>query len=180
MDAIESILSNPETAALVAALVLAIYLVSKRLDWQSYYRIHRLKLRYLPMLSPFFFTVSYKGYREDEEYLTTVDASVKVVWQTLLDHGASPHLLNSIKRRGLPDGGSQYSQAHAVWTMPDSDDDTHPEQVEVYLFDNGDGTTDAYAHFEGSVLNPRDHLYGGQTDGDPTGVVREALDTLPK
>jgi len=48
-------------------------------------------------------------------------------------------------------------------------------QVECYLFGNGDGTTDLYVHSETAVTDPEGHLSDRQTDGDPTGVVTDAL-----
>jgi hypothetical protein len=48
-------------------------------------------------------------------------------------------------------------------------------QTEAFLFANDDGTTDVYAHHEVSVTDPDGHLEARQRNGDPRGVVRDAL-----
>jgi len=151
----------------VLAVVVAVVLVQRTLGWGTYRRIHRLKIRVLPLLDRYtsLFVVSNKGLPgDDDEYLTTVDMTVRDTFETLTAAGGSPHLLNSIKR--LPDG--TYSAAHVVWIHGDN------SQTEAYLFDAGDGTH-VYAHHETSVLDPEGHLSDPQRDGDPRGVVADAL-----
>lgn len=169
----EQILSDPR---LVAGLTvaLAVALVAQRfLGWRRYVTLHRLRVFAFPFLNgrEGLFLVSRKEYREDDaEYLGTVDASVRAVFGTLTgDADGSPHLLSSIKARPLPDGGTQYSAAHVVWTHTDG------SQTEAYLFRGVDGGTDVYAHHEPSVMTPRKHLEGAQTDGDPRQVIGPAV-----
>jgi hypothetical protein len=59
--------------------------------------------------------------------------------------------------------------AHLVWTHDDG------TQSEAYLFRGADGGIDIYSHGEPSVTTPKEHLEGEQIDGDPRGVVRDAL-----
>jgi len=54
-----------------------------------------------------------------------------------------------------------------VWTI-------EGQQVEAYLFQNSDGSTDLYAHTEASVDNPLAHLTERQRDGDKHGVLPES------
>jgi len=143
-------------------------IVQRFLSWQSYRRIHRLKVRVLPLVDRYtsLFVVSNKGAPgDDKEYLTTVAHPPREVFETLTAAGGSPHLINSIKR--LPDG--TYSAAHILWIHGDN------SQTEAYLFGSGD-STHVYAHHETSVLDPEGHLSDPQRDGDVRGVVRAALD----
>ena len=163
---------------LTAALVLVIAGVlwyQRGLSWGQYRTIHRFKVRTFPILqrvTPASVSfVNEKGYRDDAEYLTTRAHGVAAVVAQLRDGGASPHLVCSIKRRATPAGvAGQYSAAHLLWMHDDG------TQTEAYLFANGDGSTDVYAHHEVATTNPEAHLDGPQTDGDPRGVVRAALD----
>jgi hypothetical protein len=73
-----------------------------------------------------------------------------------------------VKRRPT-DHGDPLSIAHIVW-------DHGTDQTEAYLFRNDDGSTDVYAHFEPSPETPAEHVNSdNQQDGDPRGVVRDAL-----
>jgi hypothetical protein len=165
----ETILSDPRlVAGLTVALALG--LVAQRfLGWRRYAALHRLRVVVFPLLDgrDGLFLVSRKEYREnDAEYLGTVNASVREVFGTLTGEGdGSPHLLSSIKARPLPDGTTQYSAAHVVWTHTDG------SQTEAYLFRAPEGGTDVYGHHEPSVMTPRKHLEGAQTDGDPRQVI---------
>jgi len=151
----------------VLAVVVAVVLVQRTLGWGAYRRIHRLKLRVLPLVDRYtsLFVISNKAMPDaDDEYIMTVDMTVRDTFEALTAAGGSPHLLNSIKR--LPDG--TYSAAHVVWIHDDN------SQTEAYLFDAGD-STHVYAHHETSVLDPEGHLSDPQRDGDPRGVVADAL-----
>jgi hypothetical protein len=166
------VFADPRLAAVLVLAIAAVLWYQRGLSWAEYRRLHALKVRFIPLLDRFnVFVISHKGYRDDAEYLQTVDGTVRDVWQTLVDAGADPHLVNSIKKRPLPDGGFQYSAAHVVWNYPETG-----EQLEAYIFDNGDGTSDVYAHAETWTLDPDGHFEDPQTDGDPRGVVRAALD----
>ena len=168
----EPFASDPRAyGALVVILALA--LVAQRfMGWRRYKMLHSLRTIIFPLLDgkKGLFLVSGKGYTDDAEYLTTVDESVRGVFQTLVSEGdGSPHLLSSIKVRELPNGDKQYSAAHVVWTHTDG------AQTEAYLFSSPEGGTDVYVHVEASVIYPREHLEGEQIDGDTRGVVAEAL-----
>lgn len=172
MAPVPDALSDPVVLAVVTLAVAAVVVWQRTLKWPEYRRLHALKLRYAPLVDRHtsLFVLSRKGYRDDPEYLGTREASVRAVWRRLVDAGGSPHLLNSIKERPLPDGTRQLSAAHVVWNHSGEG-----EQTEAYLFDNGDGTTDVYCHAETWTLDPEGHLSDPQTDGDPKGVVRMAL-----
>lgn len=113
--------------------------------------------------------VNDKRGRTDAEYLRTVETDVRATVGRLRAGVGSLHLISSIKRRPA-DHGDPLTAAHVVWTHDDG------SQTEAYLFRNDDGTTDAYAHHETSVADPDGHLTDPQHDGDPRGVVIEALD----
>ena len=149
-------------------VIVVVVLWQKTLGWRTYSRIHRLKIRFLPLIDRFtpLFVVSNKSAPDDDaEYLTTVQQSVQATFEQLSSAGGSPHLLNSVKR--LPDG--TYSAAHLLWIHGDN------SQTEAYLFEAGDGHTHVYVHHETSVLDPKGHLADPQRDGDVRGVVGEAL-----
>lgn len=161
----------PLLAALLATLLRAGLAWQAELSWPEYRLLHAAKRATFPWLQrlPLGFDsfVNEKGGRDDAEFLTTRAASPRAVVGHLRSVGGSLHLINSVKRR--PDGlGDPLSVAHVVWTHGDS-------QTEAYLFANADGTTDVYAHYETSVTDPDGHLTDPQHDGDPRGVVREAL-----
>jgi len=169
--ALPDILTDPVPLAVLTLAIFAVIQYQRTLSWTEYRAIHTLKRRYFPLLDSLWPHATHVKQRPgtDAEYLTTREQSVKSVWQQLVSEGGSPHLINSIKRRPGPDGGVEYSAAHVVWLHDDG------SQTEAYLFANSDSRTDIYAHHEPSVLTPGDHLSGKQTDGDPKGVVRNAL-----
>ena len=152
---------------LLLGVIAAVVVAQRFIGWRTYRRIHRLKIRLLPLVDRYtsLFVVSNKQLPEDDaEYIDTVEPTVRDTFETLTAAGGSPHLLNSIKR--LPDG--RYSASHVVCIHSDI------SQTEAYLFDT-DGGTLVYAHHETSVLDPEGHLSDPQTDGDPRGVVAAAL-----
>jgi len=171
---VELLSDYPWLLALVAVLARLARAYQHGLSWLEYRVLHRLKRGVFPPLDSALdgraLLVSGKGGRDDEEFLATSSASLWTVAARLRRGGGSPHLLNSLKRR--PDEhGDRLSGAHLVWTHDSGD------QTEAYLFRNADGSTDVFAHYETSVDEPLGHLTDAQHDGDPRGVVREALRT---
>ncbi len=164
-------LTDPVPLAVLTLLVFGVVQYQRTLTWTEYRGLHALKRRYFPVLDRLWPHAVHTKQRpkDDAEYLLTREQSVKSVWQQLVSEGGSPHLVSSLKQRpGMDDGAVEYSAAHVLWRHDGS-------QTEAYLFANDDGTVDVYAHFEPSVLRPTEHLSGEQTDGDPKGVVRDAL-----
>lgn len=171
----ELLTTYPELLVLLAIVLRAARAWQSQLTWSEYRAVHRFKRGVFPLLDAFPATgrillwVSDKGGREDGEFIQTVDAPYRGVVRACRKHGASLHLLNSLKRR--PDvHGDPITIAHCVWTH---DDDT---QTECYLFANDDGTTDVFAHHEPSTDTPLRHLTGKQSNGDVRGVVSEVLE----
>jgi len=171
---VELLSEHPELLALVAVLARLARASQRGLSWPEYRVLHRLKRGVFPpvdrALDGRALLVSAKGGRGDDEFLATAPESLWTVAARLRREGGSPHLLNSLKRRP-GEHGDRLSGAHLVWTHDSGD------QTEAYLFRNADGSTDVYAHFETSVDEPLGHLTDVQHDGDPRGVVREALRT---
>lgn len=171
--AVELLREYPILLAAVALATRAARAYQTQLTWPEYVVAHRFKrgvlpvLDRLPVVGPAVLWISEKGGRDDAEYVTTIDASVREIVADLRRGGASLHLINSLKRR--PGGhGDRLTAAHVVWTIED-------EQVEAYAFENTNGTVDLYAHTETSTDDPLGHLTDPQTDGDAHGVVAEAL-----
>jgi len=167
-DIVTVLTDNSELLVVVTAVVQAIRMYQDRLSWSEYRTIHRFKRGVFPVVylatKGKLHLINDKDGRDDAEYIRTVDKPVRDVVRDLRAAGASLHLLNSIKRR--PDThGDPLTAAHVVWTM----DDGH--QVEAYLFQNSDGSTDVYAHTEASTDDPIPHLTERQEDGDKYGVL---------
>jgi len=146
----------------------------RQLSWYEYRTLHGLKRVALPWLAarnPFGFGhwVHHKGGRDDGEFIATVGQSVRETVKTLQAGGGSLHVISSLKCRP-PTHGDPLTAAHLVWTDGEM-------QTEAYLFQNDGGTTDVYAHHEVSVTDPEGHLNAEQVNGDPRGVVHDALDT---
>lgn len=167
-SAVDLFRQSPELAVGLALLLRAALAWQRGLSWYEYRTIHGFKRAVFPVLDERLALVSFvnpKGGRDDPEFLRTVDGSVRQTVGDLRREGGTLHLINALKRR--PDG--TLTAAHVVWTHPDQ------TQTEAYLFDNGDGTVDVYAHYETSVTDPEGHLSDRQNDGDPLGVVTKAL-----
>jgi len=173
MAPVPSVLDNPIAIALVTIAVFALLAYQRTLSWPEYRRLHGLKRVLVPIIDrrTNLFVISSKGTPEnDDEYLRTMSMTVRETFELLVDAGGSPHLVNSIKRR--PESvETRYSAAHVVWTHDDG------SQTEAYLFSSSDGTQ-VYAHHEPGVATVDEHLEGYQTDGDPRGVVTDALNTV--
>jgi hypothetical protein len=167
------VFTDPRLAAVLVLAIAAVLWYQRTLSWGEYRRLHALKVRLLPVIDRYtnLFVISQKHYRDDPEYLSTESGTVRDVWSELVRAGGDPHLVNSVKRRPLPDGTYQYSAAHVVWNHAETG-----EQTEVYLFDNpGVETVDVYGHAETWTLDPEGHFADAQRDGDPRGVVHSAL-----
>jgi len=171
--AVETMSNSPELVLIVAIAARLARAWQAGLSWPEYRAAHRLKRGVLPLVDRYLgdriFVVSEKGGRDDKEFLETVDAPVREVAARLRDAGASPHLINSLKRR--PDThGDPLSAAHLVWTHANG------MQTECYLFRNADGSTEVYVHYETGADDPLGHLTDPQRDGDVRGVVEVGLD----
>jgi hypothetical protein len=172
--ALPDALADPVPLAILTLAVAAAVHYQRGLTWTEYRQIHRAKVRVFPplqRLAPGGFDsfVNRKGGRDDGEYLVTRTQSVRSVWKQLVSEGGDPHLVASVKRRTLGQHPPQYSAAHVVWLHDDG------SQTEAYLFANCDGTTDVYTHHETATTDVDGHLSDPQTNGDPKGVVRDAL-----
>jgi len=167
----DALARSPAALGAVVALVTLLVAWQRTLSWSEYRTGHAAKRALFPLIDRLtsLFVISRKGWRQDPEYMGSTDGRVRALWQRLVDSGASPHLLASLKRRPLPDGTQQYAAAHVVWIHADD------SQTEVYLFRAPEGGTDVYAHHEPDVMNPRAHLTGPQRNGDPRGMLASAL-----
>lgn len=178
---VEFLRAHPEVVVMVGLLARAILAYQRSVTYSEYRTIHALKRGAFPILEaigPRFGVglplVHRKGYRQDAEYLTTVDGTLRSVTKRLKSGGGSLHLLNSLKVRETP-VGRQYSAVHLRWPNGDG------TQTEAYLFPAVDGAgVDVYAHSEASPTDPIEHLDGPQPNGDPYGVVRDALGLLSR
>jgi len=171
--ALPEALTDPVPLAALTLLLYALVRWQTTLTWPEYRTLHGLRRRYFAALDPLGdrlgrSLVNDKGGRDDPEFLATVSGSVKEVAKTFTRGRGSYHLLSTIKRRpGVH--GDRLSAAHVVWMHDDG------SQTEAYIFANDDETSDVYAHHEPAVTDPEEHVSGPQTDGDPRGVVRDAL-----
>lgn len=171
-DIPELVLSNPALLAVLTILVLALVAWQRTLTYREYQTVHTVKTLVFRVLDPWASRrgrplINDKGGRDDAEFLTTWDGTPRDVLTTLKSEGWDYHLVSTDKRRpsGLDDG-------HAVMYHDDG------RQTEVYVFGVGE-KTDVYAHVEGAVTDPEGHLTEQQQDGDPRGVVGDALQSSP-
>ena len=159
----EFVLSNP---LLVGVLVVIIYVGvawQRSLGYRQYRMFHLLKTGAFRVLDGRFTKLGrpliHPKHRPEDsrEYLTTIDAPPRVVFQRFREAGASPHLIASTKSRPGPDGGTQYTHSQLVYIWGDG------TQTEYYLFTDGDGKADVYGHNETAVLDPEGHVSDGIT-----------------
>lgn len=172
MAQLPAVFDDPVALAVLTLVVAALVYWQRDLTWREYQTVHQIKLRVLPLLDRHtnLFVVSRKGDYTDPEFLLSMASAPEETFNTLRDAGGSPHLINAVKMRPAPVTGTrQYAIAHLVWSHDDG------SQTEAYLFSNN-GQTDVYAHHEAGVRNPRKHYENtNQQDGDPRGVVKQAL-----
>jgi len=163
------IFNDPRYYAVLVVVIVALIQYQRTLSWAEYKRIHRFKLKVLPVIDRHtnLFVVSRKGGVHDPEFVGETSKSIEESFKHLVESGGSPHLINSLKLRAV-DGGKQFSPAQVVFSHSDG------SQTEVYLFPCDDGTH-AYAHVEPGPQTPKEHLEGWQKDGDVRGVIPESL-----
>lgn len=113
--------------------------------------------------------VTTKQYRNDDEYLLTIEKGPKDLARGFKRIGIAQHMIAGSKRRETPEG-KQW--AHSQWVYQHADG----TQTEIWLYRNGDGTVDIYAHHEESIFNPPGHLNTPFTPGDPAGALDPVLD----
>lgn len=176
-DVTEFVFENPEVLAALTAAIIAVVRYQASMSWREYRMIHRLKTALFPLLDRYTtisvsFVNSKAGRESDDEFVGTYDGGLRGCARALLDDGFVYHLVNSVKSRPRPSGGSQYSQAHLVKIHDDG------KQTEVYLFHGLDGQgVDVYAHVETAVTDPDGHiLETEQVDGDARGTLDGAFD----
>jgi len=164
-----AIFNDPRAYAALVLLLAAVTWWQASVTYSRYTRIQRLKQRWFPLLNKFWSRfVHHKSNRSDAEFLFTTTQSREAVWTWLESQGGDPHIVSSVKHRRFQDA-DQYSDLHFVWQHDDQ------MQTEVFTFENDDGSHDVYAHVEPSVLVPRKHLNGKQTDGDARQVIGESV-----
>lgn len=105
----------------------------------------------------------------DDDYFATAQAeSDKVEVALFLQFQRN---LTSTRKYRTVDGDRDWADGSWVYDPDDTE-----WQLHVYLFDNGDGTTDLYAHKETSAeKDPYGHVTDPQTHGDPDGIVKDVL-----
>lgn len=169
---VETLRTHPELVVVLVILLRAGLAYQRSLSWYEYRTLHGLRRLVFPILQrrlPFDSFVNTKGGRDDAEFLRTVDQPARAVAKRLRRSADAYHLLSSLKERPATHG-DPHSRAHVVWTHDDG------RQTEAYLFQNSDGSTDVYGHIEHAVTHPIKHLTTGQRDGDPRGLITDALD----
>lgn len=168
----ETFLQNPEYIAVVTVLVFLVFSYQHSLSYREYIYANSVKGVIFRLADPYFRKrgrplLREKGTKEvSDEYVTSVDKSLRGVYSAFRENGFTPHLIATTK---ISDG--QLADVQMVFVHEDG------KQTEVILFNRG-GTIDVYAHVETAVFDPDGHLTDGQQSGDPRGVVMRALDGL--
>jgi hypothetical protein len=141
--------------------------LTARDDWVEGLR-RRLAVTLDPVLSPLGRPLIAEKGRADR--VCVVDASPDAVERALL--ARYQRNLASTRKYRLRDGERDWAVGSFVYDPDDTDWQHH-----VYLFDNGDGTTDLYAHKEASAASdPYGHVTKPQIHGDPDGIARGTLE----
>ena len=160
---------DPAVLGVVAAVIIILAHLQRGLSWREYQTIHTGRLLLFPILQrrlSWKLFESRKHGRDDDEYVTTVDLSPRAAFKQLVNAGASPHLLSSVKYREN-DAGREYAVAHVIFGATGT-------QTEVWLFEGDDGT-DVYAHKETHVTDPEGHVNDPYEPGDPDGHLAEVF-----
>jgi len=106
----------------------------------------------------------------DEDYFTTAEVNGDKVEAAL--HTRYQRNLTSTRKYRVIDGERDWANGSYVVDPDDTEWQHH-----VYIFDNGDGTTDVYGHKETSAeKDPYGHVTDKQYHGDPLGIARGTLD----
>lgn len=164
-------LAEPAFILGLTAAIVVLYFYTSALSYPEFVALTRVKHYVSLIIAPIaskrgLEIVATKPYR-GKEFVTTVDATPREVSQKLEAYGFDKHLIAGSKRRQTKDG-KQW--AHTQWAYQHKD----TQQTEVFIFPNGDNTTDIYAHVETSVYDPEGHLEDYQELGDTRGAFRKA------
>lgn len=170
---LETLLSNPLFLFVLAVAILLTYQYVRQMPYSEFVLLTQLKHRVFLLLDPFarkrgLRLVTNKGYREDDEFLTTIDFTPRVLAKRFKEEGIDQHIISGSKRRETPEG-RQWSHSHYTYQHADG------MQTEIWLYTNPDGSTDIYSHYEESVFDPDGHLETPYTPGDPKGVLDDIL-----
>lgn len=141
--------------------------LSPRDDW-----VEGLKRRVAVKLDPYTRPLGRRLIAEKgrDDYVCTAQATPDEVEVALF--GTYQRNLTSTRKYRMTDGARDWAVGSFVYDADDTKWQHH-----VYLFDNGDGTTDLYGHREISAeKDPHGHVSGPQVHGDPNGVARVQLD----
>lgn len=174
LPTVDQLLANPAfVLGLTLVIVLAYHYVAQ-IPYREFVVLTQVKHRLFAALAPIaaqrgLRLVTTKQYREDDEYLVTLDRPVRAVALAIRDAGFDQHLIAGSIRRETPEGRQW---AHTHWAAQHRDG----TQTEAWVFPNHDGTTDVYAHREESVFDPDGHLSEPYTPGDPAGALDPVLD----
>jgi hypothetical protein len=154
---------EPSLSRLLGGVRTATSYLTPRDDWIEGLK-RRLAVRLDPITRPL--GRSLIAHKRERERFATVDACPDKVEVALF--GRYQRNLASTRKYRMRDGERDW----AVGSYVHDPDDTE-WQHHVYLFDNGDGTTDVYGHKEQSAAkNPYGHVTGRQQAGDPDGLAR--------
>ena len=166
---VDQLLAEPLFVLALAFVIILAYHYVKRMPYSEFVFLTAVKNRVFLLLDPLarqrgLRLVTTKEYRDDDEYVATLSYSSRVIAKRLFQVGFDQHLIAGSKRRTTPNG-TQWAHSHYAYQHSDG------TQTEVWLFSNGDGSTDIYAHNEESVFDPDGHLQTPYTPGDPRGVL---------
>lgn len=174
LPTVDTLLGDPAFVLALSIVILVGYHYIARMPYSEFVLATQLKHRLAAITGPYAQSrglriVTTKQYREDDEYVATVGKSPRQLATAFKSAGINQHLIAGSKRRETPDG-LQWS--HTQWTYQHDDG----RQTEVWVYPNGNGSTDIYAHREASVFDPDDHLSTPFDPGDPAGVLDGIVD----
>jgi len=175
MPLAEIILSNPTLVSALAALLGAVLWHVRGIGPRQALALDRGRRALWRLLHPLASRLGRPLLRDktdaDAEFIATVNADRRALLDALWRHGFRWNPTSTLKLRRI-NGETQYAFSAALRPSPSSE-----YQQDIHIFPSSNGSYDVYGHWEPSVVDPTDHVGGGQqVPGDPESIVREALD----
>jgi len=174
MPLAEIILSNPTLVSALAAVLAAVVWHVRGIGPRQALALDRGRRTLWRLLHPLASRLGRPLLRDktdaDAEFIATVNADRRALLDALWRHGFRWNPTSTVKYRRV-DGDRQFALSVVHRRRFDAD-----WQQDVHIFNAREGWA-VLGHWEPSVVDPTDHVGGGQqVPGDPESIVREALD----
>jgi len=179
MTDIIALLSDPLAATVLGVILVALIIWQRGIPTRAVPGAFWLKQRLVRVAAP---AAKKRGLtimreKDDSEFIRPTRLSPEQVMRRIRPQ-FQPALVSNAKYR-MTDGQRQW--CHSQWAARyDADDNgdgkLEPRRTHVYLFADGIGGTDVYAHVEDGIATPYEHLTDPMTKGDADGKFAEAFE----